>query len=1032
MENSTKGTTENGADSPTTKDLLGFGRLVEQVVWKITNVSSKETPLTIGIYGEWGSGKTSFLKMVDESLRKDEIYPIWFNAWKYDKEDNLWAALIQTILNQAHINGKWHRRLWVKYKIWRDTIDFSTGFWEFLKWLIPVGLRFVIVIFGVTIILGWSSAEISSFLNQLFARWFSSKPLLLNFFQTSVIKVIIGLVTFFALNPTELVKIISGVNLGLDFSKFQKKSSSYRSHIAFLDEFSDEFKRIIKLVGNGKPFVVVIDDLDRCLPEKAIQVLEAIKLFLDVEGCVFILAVDREVVEKAITSKYKELLTLPKETDSKPQYLAAFLGENYFEKIVQLPISLLPISEQQIKDFIVNLYADDDVKLCSSIFAVGLPHNPRKVKRLLHTFSFIRGLASNDIKNGSIKPSLLAKLVLIQSQFRRLYEEIVENPKLLPALETYFRNESANNSPEDSAESILNEKVQMFATQFPLLRKILLQEVTDNDSFEGVDIEHYIFLVTPLAETSPLPDSEEKQSLALLLGKYLRALIAETQHLTISGISITQRILVSINSIFIPRFHKSELMKTEDTEAQSASLNDILVSSTRFVLLGSPGSGKTTILRYLANIFARVFSQNDSESITVQIGISERLLPIYIRLLDYGQYIESHKDTTPSPSGFLEFLDYYIANWRIDLQQGFFNHYFDRGNCIILLDGFDEVGNISTRQFIARSIISLAKRYPTMRMIVTSRITGYQSLSLGEDFAVYEILPLMENEISEFIQKWMNAVYPSSQAQAAEESSELISAISLHLPLRMLASNPLLLTVIILSFFSGRKIPDNRLELYRNVTDVLLENWDLVKGLEVVGKNKLEPVHKRRILEKLAFEIHEAKPGGTVDKTFIESVLETELNLTNLSSVITVSELISDFTERSGVLVERSLGQYGFLHLTFEEYFAALELAHRNDCVQIVQSKYKNLRWQEVILLSVNYLVMTNPIIAEEIVGLLLKSNEPEGIIIAGVCILENKQRLETKFRERTIQALGTISSDETIEDFLRERARNILDELMK
>lgn len=104
-ERSVKGISEIGADSPTTNDLLGFKRFAEPIAWRIANATAKGTPLTIGVYGEWGSGKTSFLKMIDELLRKQDIYPVWFNAWKYDQEDNLWSALIQTILDQTRVSS---------------------------------------------------------------------------------------------------------------------------------------------------------------------------------------------------------------------------------------------------------------------------------------------------------------------------------------------------------------------------------------------------------------------------------------------------------------------------------------------------------------------------------------------------------------------------------------------------------------------------------------------------------------------------------------------------------------------------------------------------------------------------------------------------------------------------------------------------------------------------------------------------------------------------------------------------------------
>ena len=94
-------------DSPATEDLLGFERFATPIRTRIETATQENTPMTIGVYGEWGSGKTSFLMMLAKNLREKDIYPIWFNAWKYDQEDNLWAALLQTILDQARVSGRW-------------------------------------------------------------------------------------------------------------------------------------------------------------------------------------------------------------------------------------------------------------------------------------------------------------------------------------------------------------------------------------------------------------------------------------------------------------------------------------------------------------------------------------------------------------------------------------------------------------------------------------------------------------------------------------------------------------------------------------------------------------------------------------------------------------------------------------------------------------------------------------------------------------------------------------------------------------
>jgi predicted KAP-like P-loop ATPase len=111
---------------------------------RIAEATNENTPMNIGIYGEWGSGKTSFLERVAEELHKRNIYPIWFNAWKYEKEDNLWSALIQTILDQAKVSGNWRKRAWIKVKIWWDTISLRAGLWDLTRKILPILFRSII------------------------------------------------------------------------------------------------------------------------------------------------------------------------------------------------------------------------------------------------------------------------------------------------------------------------------------------------------------------------------------------------------------------------------------------------------------------------------------------------------------------------------------------------------------------------------------------------------------------------------------------------------------------------------------------------------------------------------------------------------------------------------------------------------------------------------------------------------------------------------------------------------------------------
>ena len=172
---------------------------------------------------------------------------------------------------------------------------------------------------------------------------------------------------------------------------------------------------------------VFIDDLDGCAPDRALQVLETIKLFLNVPGCAFFLAADHDRIEDVISLRYGE-----QETGA---------GESYLEKLVQLPFSLPPLEAMQMESFIGDTAPDlsTDVR---RIFANGLPQNPRMVKRMLNIYRLLRELAERRISQGkmiSIDPTLLAKVVVIQGRYRELYRNLLEYPNLIQELDLRAR-----------------------------------------------------------------------------------------------------------------------------------------------------------------------------------------------------------------------------------------------------------------------------------------------------------------------------------------------------------------------------------------------------------------------------------------------------------------------------------------------------------------------------------------------------------------------------------------------------------------
>ncbi len=180
--------------------------------------------------------------------------------------------------------------------------------------------------------------------------------------------------------------------------ELQQLSSIYYDVIQYLSETSEQEPRQLKIV-------VFIDDLDRCLPEKAIEVIEGIKTFLDIPGYIFFIGVDREVIEKGVKVKYRgyvldEKSGMRMKTESHDDEYDETVAEipitpsDYLEKIVQMPIPLPPIDTERVKGYLKELLEENiSVEPYLDIIQSGLKQNPRTYKRFINTLAFHAKLA---------------------------------------------------------------------------------------------------------------------------------------------------------------------------------------------------------------------------------------------------------------------------------------------------------------------------------------------------------------------------------------------------------------------------------------------------------------------------------------------------------------------------------------------------------------------------------------------------------------------------------------------------------------
>jgi formylglycine-generating enzyme required for sulfatase activity len=402
--------------------LLAFGHaaLAQRIVSELVDSlqpgagSSTEPALVVGVFGEWGAGKSRLLQSVADALQErskgqDErneqslTVVVPFNAWRYEREEHLLVPLLrvaQQCLRKALEDSlaediRRNERLSDRLVLLGDLAQtvYQHGGRELMQTALASQ--------GVVFKLPELKAEAGKAPPSAWARWRQRREALQ---QARRLALPADALHSLYYDFLEHLKAVTGRNpkaLALHRERLKYRGLGWWPRLLW------RVRAAAGWLGTGElpvdadfqlNLVFLVDDLDRCLPDKAVEVLEAIKLFLEVEGCAFVLALDEEVIERGIAHRYRDYALQGREG------LTPITGAEYLEKLVHLPVRLPRPTGAAARDFLAERwpawFADSTAKAndLATLVAAITPGVPRKLHRMAALLALAESLGAGDAK----------------------------------------------------------------------------------------------------------------------------------------------------------------------------------------------------------------------------------------------------------------------------------------------------------------------------------------------------------------------------------------------------------------------------------------------------------------------------------------------------------------------------------------------------------------------------------------------------------------------------------------------------------
>ncbi len=416
---------------------------------------------------------------------------------------------------------------------------------------------------------------------------------------------------------------------------------------------------------------------------------------------------------------------------------------------------------------------------------------------------------------------------------------------------------------------------------------------------------------------------------------------------------------------FVRQFMKGYSEARE--QLSSLPVLEALRLTPRMVLLGDPGSGKTSFVDIVVSKLAAA---------TPLPGVSADLLPVMVTLRDLALHLARVNLDALPPTKHDETLAEAVCEHMVTDLTGLdcadfakeLRTCLETQRCLLVFDGLDEVPP-SVRATVRRAVLAVVARYSPPRVIVTCRKRSYEGEAVLPEFEAFTLAPFSDEQITTFSSAWYNAQKELGHVDStqAEQKAQDLAQAALAQELRELAENPMLLTTMALIHQQEVGLPKERVRLYSKAVEVLLLRWQN----RHVSRNELADFLRndrllREVMERLAYEAHNSKSlreddeAADLSRSQARDILEEYLDDANHAR-----DFLNYVDQRAGLLVGRGgkpgqPAEYSFPHRTFQEYLAGCHLLIGGDSDQVEQFYARAAegdRWNLVAQLSAEELL---------------------------------------------------------------------------